>query len=87
MDLQTPWSCTSVCTHHVLHIDEGVVDGHDLDALLEAGPQDQTPDATKATGTHRVRASERSHISVWSNQANLFSIFSTIMYTPLWPPK
>ena len=52
MDVQAPWTCTSVCTHHVLHVDEGVVDGHDLDALLEAGPQDQTADATEATAAH-----------------------------------
>ena len=86
VDFRTPWRCTSVRTHHVLHVDERVVDGHDLDALLEACPQDKTTDATEATGTHRARASQRSHTSVWSHQANLFSISSTVIYKSLEPP-
>lgn len=34
--------------HHVLQVDEGVVDGCDFDALLQASPQDQATDAAKA---------------------------------------
>lgn len=35
-------------SHHVLQVNEGVIDGHDLDALLKASPQDQTANATEA---------------------------------------
>ena len=36
-------------SYHVLQVNEGVIDGHDLDALLKASPQDQTANAAKAS--------------------------------------
>lgn len=50
--LQSPRS------HHVLQVNEGVVDGHNFDAFLEAGPQDQAANAAKAADRHRLHNSE-----------------------------
>lgn len=41
--------------HHVLEVDEGVIDGCDFDALLQAGPQDQTTDTAKAEHGQKER--------------------------------
>lgn len=44
--------CQQVCackfSHHVLQVNEGVIDGHNLDAFLKASPQDQTANTTEA---------------------------------------
>lgn len=37
--------------HHVLQVNEGVVDGYDFDAFLEASPQNQATNAPKAAET------------------------------------
>lgn len=42
-------------THHVLQVNEGVIDGHNLDALLKASPQDQAANATKSAETEMER--------------------------------
>jgi len=38
-------------SHHVLQVNEGVVDGGDLNSLLQAGPEDQAANAAKSTQT------------------------------------
>lgn len=46
--------CTNHCdsTYHVLWVNKGVVNGHDLDAFLKTSPQDQAADTPEA-GTGR----------------------------------
>lgn len=55
------WKCpfkktktkTNYFTHHVRHVNEGVIDGNDFDFFLKASPQDQTANATKAVREDR----------------------------------
>lgn len=35
-------------SHHVVQVNEGVIDGHNIDALLKASPQNQTANTTEA---------------------------------------
>jgi hypothetical protein len=35
-------------THHVLQVDEGIVDGNNFDSLLQAGPEDQAANTAKS---------------------------------------
>lgn len=47
-------------SHHVLQVNEWVIDGHNLDAFLKASPQDQTANTTEsAEGEGRERKRER----------------------------
>lgn len=65
-------------SHHVLQVNEGVVDGGDLDALLQAGPEDQTPNAAKSTQTKAFNIFTRriSDVSFIIQECNFNSIFS-----------
>lgn len=41
--------------HHVLQVNEGVVDGHNLDAFLKASPQHEAANTTEAVQRHKDR--------------------------------
>lgn len=51
--------CKNHCnsTYHVVWVNEGVVDGHDLDAFLNASPQDQAANAPKAGTGRKMKSS------------------------------
>lgn len=42
------WGTERDSAHHVLQVDEGIVDGNDFDSLLQAGPEDQAANAAKS---------------------------------------
>lgn len=47
--------------HHVLDIDERIVDGYDLNALLDGGAEHQTPNAAKP-GNFRTRIKTNAYV-------------------------
>lgn len=46
-------------SHHVLQVNEGVIDGHNLDAFLKTSPQDQTANTTEAVREEEREKGER----------------------------
>lgn len=42
------WGTERDSAHHVLQVDEGIVDGNDFDSLLQAGPEDQAANSAKS---------------------------------------
>lgn len=60
-------------TYHVVWVNEGVVNGHDLDAFLKASPQDQAANAPEA-GTGRKM-----------NHIHFGKMVGNILRKPHWP--
>ena len=62
--------CKQVCacrfSYHILQVNEGVIDGHNIDAFLKAGPQDQTANTTETAegGGWRERERERERLII-----------------------
>ena len=68
-DLSLVSAVGGVVLEHVDHVvegNEGVVDGHDVDSLLEGSPQDETTDASETVDTDLGHGENTSLGRSWS---------------------